>query len=754
MKDAPVSLFRRANRPDDVGQGTIGAVLDGIRTGRWADPVAAVRAVQAKDERKRLKLGTLPAAAFSGTFSRRANDALLAHSGFVCLDFDDVADPRTLRDQLAQHPHVAVAWVSVSGTGVKALVPVEIVDPGTGECRTPADDAEHKAACAEVFALFPDASLDQACKDVARLCYVSHDPDLRTTPEAPPVTVKLVQKAEEAAPSPSMPKMGDDVPLTLGEIATLLSFLRRPAASGDYDYWLSVYANLIAFCEDNGHSAEDARRLMEAWSPARERGDYPPGNRDLRQGQAGAFVNLLKAQGLAYRDWLRDRYARLRGEEIPRERRGNGERPPPSRPAAGLLGVCVAEVERQPIRWLWHGRLALGKLAILDGDPGLGKSTVYLDTAARVTTGRAWADGQENGEAGSVVIVTTEDGVGDTIRPRLEEAGADLARVRVIQTIPTVRDDGTAGTPRVPKLPQDVERIFGTCRAIGARLLIIDPLTAHLGGNTNSYKDQDIRGALAPVAEAAERYGVAVLVVRHLNKGGGGKAIYRGGGSIGIIGAARIGLMVGKDPNDAPADGENQRCVLASVKNNIGRPAASLAYRIVSSENDASVGVVQWEGTSALSANDLCQPEKPTEGTARDEATEFLEEQLAGGTRLAREVYAEAEALGIAERTLKRAKKRLGVTAERQGFGAEGGWYWSLPVLPKGAKESQRVPPSEVAPNGDAWPPLRSESTSVSEDEKPVSSAEAKPLQVGDSPLADLAEQVPVGDFHNPPFAL
>src|SRR5690606_2321225 len=132
----------------------------------------------------------------------------------------------------------------------------------------------------------------------------------------------------------------------------------------------------------------------------------------------------------------------------------------------------------------------------------------------------------------AAVIVTTEDGIADTIAPRAEAAGADLSRISVIQLIPEADGPG-----RVPVLPDDIEVIMGECARLGARLLVIDPLMAHLPGDANSYKDQDMRRALAPLAEAAERYGVAVLIVRHLTKAPGGNPLYRGGGSIGIIGA-------------------------------------------------------------------------------------------------------------------------------------------------------------------------------------------------------------------------
>ena len=183
------------------------------------------------------------------------------------------------------------------------------------------------------------------------------------------------------------------------------------------------------------------------------------------------------------------------------------------------------------------------------------------------------------------MIVTTEDGIADTIRPRLEEAEADLDRVSVVQLIPEAEGPG-----RIPVLPDDVELLIERMLEIGARLLVIDPLMAHLGADTNSYRDQDVRRALAPLSEAAERYGIAVVVLRHLNKATGGSAIYRGGGSIGIIGAARVGLMVGLDPD------EENRVVLACSKINIARRPDSLALRLVPSERDPGTAVIRWEG--------------------------------------------------------------------------------------------------------------------------------------------------------------
>lgn len=347
------------------------------------------------------------------------------------------------------------------------------------------------------------------------------------------------------------------------------------------------------------------------------------------------------------------------------------------------IGQLVSEVARTNISWLWPGRLALGKLTVLDGDPGMGKSTLYCDLAARITTGRPFPEAvspvPSANVAGGVVIVTTEDGIGDTIRPRLEEAGANLSRCRVVQLVP-----GASGMPdRVPVIPGDLPSLAWAVKSVGAKLLVIDPLVAHLGSKISAFRDQDVRRALAPLASFSERLGVAVLVIRHLNKMAGSKAMYRGGGSIGIIGAARVGLMVGRDPED------DNRLILASVKNNIARRPDSFAFRLVAGSMNSGVAVIKWEGTSTLTAQDLVSEPAQSRSRAVDEAELWLKQQLISGPRPAAEMYELAEAAGIAQRTLKRALKKVG-EARKIGFGSEGQWVWRL------IKESPKEPTTET----------------------------------------------------------
>lgn len=353
------------------------------------------------------------------------------------------------------------------------------------------------------------------------------------------------------------------------------------------------------------------------------------------------------------------------------EKRGLGETLNAGGTPEGPPGVLLSEVVPERVRWLWKSRIALGKLNLLDGDPGLGKSAVTVDLAARVSVGKEWPDSAEC-EAGGVVILSAEDGLADTIRPRFDAAGGDPARAVAISTVPDAE-----GNERQIAIPYDIPAIAAAIERVEATLVVIDPLMAFLPGDVNSHRDQDVRRALSPLARMAERTGAAIVVVRHLNKSAGGAAIYRGGGSIGIVGAARSGLLIAKHPED---DG---RRVMASIKSNLAAPAPSLVFGLSEAENGAVA--VDWKGASTLDASALLSaPVDSEERSAMSEAQEFLREMLADGPLPSKDVENEGREASIEPRTLKRAKQKLAVVSERRGeTGQQGGgrWYWRLPEV-------------------------------------------------------------------------
>jgi hypothetical protein len=249
--------------------------------------------------------------------------------------------------------------------------------------------------------------------------------------------------------------------------------------------------------------------------------------------------------------------------------------------------------------------------------------------------------------------------------------------------------DGQGG--RLAVLPADVTYIAAACRRVEARLIIIDPLAAFLGAETNAHKDQDVRRALYPLSKLAEETGAAVVVVRHLNKAAGGNPVYRGGGSIGIIGAARSGLLVARDP-----DNPDKR-VLAATKCNLACLPASLSFELAVAPNGLRI---QWLGEAAHTAESLlAAPPDETDRNAVTEAAQVLRAILVAGPLPADEVKKQARQAGVADATLRRAKSLLRVQSSRVGgLGAEGAWRWSMPLEPI------RLPPAaEPTPgNGNA----------------------------------------------------
>jgi hypothetical protein len=272
-------------------------------------------------------------------------------------------------------------------------------------------------------------------------------------------------------------------------------------------------------------------------------------------------------------------------------------------------------------------------------------------------------DGTEcdlDGPAGTVLL-TAEDGLADTVRPRLDAAGADCTRIVALRFV--LDADGEEQWPNV----RNIEAIEEAVEAVGARLVVIDPLMAYLG-DADSHRDQQVRVALAELADLAERTGVAVIAIRHLRKSAAESALYRGGGSIGLIAAARAAHLVAPDP----AHPDEYR-ILAPLKMNLAKPLPALRFVL---HQVGGVARVIWEGEASYSAEDLLAPAGTQDRPALAEAVEFRQAELAEGPRAVRDLTSEAKTLGISVPTLRRAKGELKAKACKQGF--EGGWTWEL----------------------------------------------------------------------------
>lgn len=343
-------------------------------------------------------------------------------------------------------------------------------------------------------------------------------------------------------------------------------------------------------------------------------------------------------------------------------------------PSGKLDSVLASDVTVREVEWFWPQRIAYGTITIIDGDPGTGKSTISLDLAARLSVGTELPGGGECDAAG-VVVLTSEDAFGSTVVPRLKAAGANLDNINLVRGV-----KGSHGETELISIPENVAVLRDAIHSVTARLVVIDPLIAFISLQAHAHNDQQIRRALAPLARLAEETGVAVLALRHLTKKPGTPALYRGGGSIGLIGAARTGLIVGKDPYDKSCR------VLAMTKSNLGVCAPSLRYRIVGQssspgEEPWEASAVEWVGLSAVSADQLVAVSGEDKGGAMKDAVMFLKEVLKGGPMMAKEVLSLAKEDDHSKSTLNRAAKEISVVKSQVHDGKKiVGWEWSLPL--------------------------------------------------------------------------
>jgi putative DNA primase/helicase len=274
-----------------------------------------------------------------------------------------------------------------------------------------------------------------------------------------------------------------------------------------------------------------------------------------------------------------------------------------------------------------------------------------------------------------VLMLSAEDDVADTLRPRLEAAGADVARVHFLQSIITSAD-GEPQRHSWPSLVEHVDVLTGWLREHpGVRLLVVDPLAAYLTG-ADTHKQSEVRAVLGALSQMAANHRVAVLAVMHLNKGSGGNPLYRVSGSLAFVAAARAAYLIAADPQD-----RDHRLML-HLKNNLSRDERGYRYVVRTADNDAPY--VEWNADrieqTAAEVLAVTEEETPRERAASSkdrEAALWLKQELSRGPMETASIHRRAEAAGITERPLKRAARILGVLKEPKGF--RGVWHWSLP---------------------------------------------------------------------------
>lgn len=325
---------------------------------------------------------------------------------------------------------------------------------------------------------------------------------------------------------------------------------------------------------------------------------------------------------------------------------------------SNLKLINMEQVEIEKIDWLLYPFIPFGKVTIVQGDPGEGKTTMVLQIIAKLTKGEAVlpSDSDESDleektmalEPVNVIYQTAEDGLGDTIKPRLLSAGADCSRVMVID------DNDQVLTMMDARLE---EAIIKT----NARLVVLDPIQGFLGTAVDMHRANEIRPLMKRVAVLAEKYHCAIILIGHMNKNSNGKSSYRGLGSIDFQAAARSVLIVGRIKD------EPEIRVVCHVKSSLAPEGKSIAFRL-----DKDTGF-EWIGEYDISADDLLSGDN--RGQKIHAAKEFLKEILASGSVAQTKVAEEAESRRIKKKTLWNAKKELEIDSVKIG----NQWFWMLP---------------------------------------------------------------------------
>lgn len=348
----------------------------------------------------------------------------------------------------------------------------------------------------------------------------------------------------------------------------------------------------------------------------------------------------------------------------------------------------ASEVESKPIDWLWPDYFARGKVSMLVGDPGLGKSLVALFFAARVTRGDEWPGGYEgSGKSASVVLLSAEDDASDTIVPRAEAAGVDLSKLHIMGLV-----EQSGFTFNGKQLLEPIERDFDlatdlpllraklkSLRDVG--LVIIDPLPAYQPG-INSDKNSEVRASLNGLKRLAEEFNVSVVAIMHLNKSQI-PAIYRVSGSMGYVAMARAVFLVSQNPKSI----DSLSRLFLPMKNNLGPPSNGLSFELIPQVTSIGIEImaVEFGGlVKDVSVDDALALPKPkstsTGGERLGFAVDFLRTTLGAGAKPTMDVEEAAKANGIAKATLLRARRELGIRTYKGKGSLNGRWFLELPL--------------------------------------------------------------------------
>ena len=319
------------------------------------------------------------------------------------------------------------------------------------------------------------------------------------------------------------------------------------------------------------------------------------------------------------------------------------------------LIITMDQIKAEKVDWLWANRVPIGRITLLDGDPGSGKSTLSLEIASAVSKGAALPFGERPRAPANVLLMSCEDGYSDTVRPRLDKAGADVSRI----AIPNPGRGLSTTMLNASFIEQAVKEL-------GPALVIVDPIVAFARGK-NTDKANDVRELLSPLMSIAERYALACLVIRHFTKQVDARAMYRGSGSVDFMAACRSAFII------VESNEESDLRVLAQVKNSLGPKSRSLGFYI--DEKGFRWGQevdTDAEGLLTASRTDTRRKEKGQLEAAKS----FLQETLSSGPIASNSVKAKAQQAGISNATLWRAKEILDIRSSKER--GSGDWWWRL----------------------------------------------------------------------------
>lgn len=343
----------------------------------------------------------------------------------------------------------------------------------------------------------------------------------------------------------------------------------------------------------------------------------------------------------------------------------SGQEQPDGADTKKICYVQLSKVQPEEVSWLWKPYIPKRKITLLEGDPGIGKSWLSMALAAGITTGAAFPDAESGRpifrqDPGNVIYLSAEDGPSDTLRPRFDSLGADVSRIYVVTGTRDEKGESAFSF-------DDLILLDSMAELYKPALIVIDPLQAYLGATVDMHRANETRPVLARLAALAERHDCAVLCIRHLNKGTGGKVLYRGMGSIDFTAAARSVLLAGCDQNDP------SKRALIHIKSSLAPAGQAQGYEL----KDGFF----WTGISTLTASELLSNEiqHSKEVNKLEEATTWLIEQLQNGPCEKKDLLELADDVGIKKMTLRRAAERLEVKSYKKPGEKNGPWLWELP---------------------------------------------------------------------------